>query len=101
MNLFKRLLVAPATLGLLAPMSANASEVNINEIANYSDVESIEFTNSYETKDSLIAGGEGLVDDHSHDGSFSETTTASFGLDFYLGALDDDDKVDVVELLIS
>ena len=97
MKLFKSLLVAPATLGLLAPLSANATEVNLNEIANYSDVESIEFTNSFETEDSnkesLLAGGEGLVDDHSHDGSFSETTTASFGLDFYLGSTDDDDSV--------
>ena len=93
MKLFKSLLVAPATLGLLAPLSANATEVNLNEIANYSDSESIEFTNFLETeipnKESLLAGGEGLVDDHSHDGGFSETTTASFGLDFYLGALDD------------
>ena len=71
MKLFKSLLVAPATLGLLAPMSANAAEVNLNEIANYSDTESIEFANSFETEDynkeSLIAGGEGLV---SHDGGF-------------------------------
>ena len=94
MKLFKSLLVAPATLGLLAPMSAIATEVNLNEIANYSDVESIELTNSFEAEDSnkesLLAGGEGLVDDHSHDGSFSETTTASFGLDFYVGSLDDE-----------
>ena len=95
MKLFKSLLVAPATLGLLAPMSASATEVNLNEIANYSsDVEIMEFANSFgvddSNKDSLLAGGEGLVDDHSHDGSFSETTTASFGLDFYLGALSDE-----------
>ena len=41
MKLFNSLLVAPATLGLLAPMSVNAAEVNLNEIANYSDSESI------------------------------------------------------------
>ena len=97
MKLFKSLLVAPATLGLLAPLSANATEVNLNEIATYSDAESIEFTNSFKpedsNKESLLAGGEGLVDDHSHDGSFSETTTASFGVDFYLGATDDDDYI--------
>ena len=84
MKLFKSLLVAPATLGLLAPMSSNATEVNLNEIANYSDVEGIEFVNSFETVDSdegsLLAGGEGLVDDISYDGGFSETTTASFVL---------------------
>ena len=32
MKLFKSLLVASATLGLLAPMYANATEVNLNEI---------------------------------------------------------------------
>ena len=31
MKLFKSLLVAPATLGLLAPMTASANEVTIND----------------------------------------------------------------------
>ena len=92
MKLFNSLLVAPATLGLLVPMSANASEVNLNEISNYNDIENIELTESFKNDDSninlLLAGGEGLVDDHSHDGSFSETTTASFGVNFYIGATD-------------
>ena len=95
MKLFHSLLVAPATLGLLAPMSANATEVNLNEISNYSDIESIDFANSFNNEEtsvnSLLAGGEGLVDDHSHDGGFSETTTASFSADFYVGATDTDD----------
>ena len=97
MKLFKSLLVAPAALGLLAPISASASEVNLNDISNYSDVESIDFANSFDNdakEETLIAGGEGLVDDHSHDGSFSETTTASFSTDFYLGSLATDDSVD-------
>ena len=99
MKLFKSLLVAPATLGLFAPMATNAAEVNLNEIANYnySDVESIDFANSFVSddsdKESLLAGGEGLVEDQGYDGGFSETTTASFGLDFYLGSTDDDDSV--------
>jgi len=96
MKLFQRLLVAPAALGLMAPLAANANEVNLNEISNYSDVESIEFANSFDdassNQSSLLAGGEGLVDSSdSFDGSFSETTTASFGVNFYLGAIDDDD----------
>mgnify|MGYP006264779403 CR=1 FL=1 len=33
MKLFKSLLVAPATLGLLAPLTAHASEVNLNNIS--------------------------------------------------------------------
>ena len=95
MKLFKSLLVAPAALGLMSPLSVSASEVNLSEIANYSDVESMEFANFFGNEESknktLLAGGEGLVDDHSHDGGFSETTTASFSTDFFLGYEDDDD----------
>ena len=31
MKLFQRLLVAPAALGLLSPLAANATEVNLND----------------------------------------------------------------------
>ena len=94
MKLFQRLLVAPAALGLLAPVVANANEVNLNEIANYSDIESIELTNSFDNDESnlnpLLAGGEGLMDDHDHgsEDSFSSTTTASFSVDMAIGAVD-------------
>jgi hypothetical protein len=92
MKLFQRLLVAPAALGLLSPLVANATEVNLNDISNYSEVESIDLANSFEnnglTKNLLLAGGEGLVDSNTHDGGFSETTTASFSADFAIGALD-------------
>ena len=97
MKLFQKLLVAPATLTLLSPLSANATEVNLNEISNYSDIESIELANSFDDNSSnqspLLAGGEGLVD-NSYDGSFSETTTASFGANFYAGVTYDDDGGD-------
>ena len=75
MKLFKSLLVAPATLGLLAPMSATANEVTISD-----------FKPAIE--DTLLAGGEGLVDSQSYDGGFSETTTAAFSVDFAIGAVD-------------
>ena len=95
MKLFRSLLVAPATLGLLAPIAGNATEVNMNDISNYSDVDTIEFANSFNKDDSasnpLLAGGEGLVDSPSQDGGFSSTTTASFSADFYIGAENDDD----------
>ena len=94
MKLFKSLLVAPAALGLLAPISATASEVNLNDISNYSDVENIDLANSFRNEESnsrnLLAGGEGLVDS-SYDSSFSETTTAAFTVEGYLGVLDDED----------
>ena len=96
MKFFQRLLVAPATLGFLTPLSANATPVNLNEISNYSDIESIEFVNPFDDDSSnqspLLAGGEGLVE--SFDGSFSETTTASFGVNFYAGIENDDDGGD-------
>ena len=92
MKLFQRLLVAPAALGLLSPLAANATEVNLNEIANYSDVENIEFSNPFDNDQldntSLLAGGEGLVDTSTYDGGFSETTTASFSVDFGVGYVD-------------
>ena len=94
MKLFKSLLVAPAALGLLTPISVSASEVNLNDISNYSDVESIDLANSFRNDESnsrnLLAGGEGLVDS-SYDSGFSETTTAAFTVEGYLGVVDDED----------
>ncbi|MBW3071573.1 porin, partial [Prochlorococcus marinus str. MU1412] len=92
MKLFKSLLVAPATIGLLAPFSVFAGEANLNDISKYSNLEHLDLTNAFvndEPKNnSLLAGGEGLVDSSSHDGGFSETTTASFSVDAVLGAVD-------------
>ena len=35
MKLFQQLLVAPPALGLLAPVAANAAELNINGVSDY------------------------------------------------------------------
>jgi len=70
--------VAPATLGLLAPMSASANEVTIND---FNAAEEIAVTNS------RVDGLEARFNDLEA-GSFSETTTASFGVDFLVGAVD-------------
>ena len=94
MKLFKSLLIAPAALGLLAPFSASAGEANINELSKYSKLETFDLINSFvndvPTDSPLISGGEGLVDDYSPDGGFSETTTASFSVDAVLGSIDGD-----------
>ena len=90
MKLFQQLLVAPAALGLLAPLSVSASEVNFDEISVYSN-DNLEFdVNSFNQKstNNLLAGGEGLVESIDTVGGFSETTTASFGVDFLIGAED-------------
>ena len=78
MKLFKSLLVAPATLGLLAPMSATANEVTIKD---FSPAEQLAITNS--RVDALEARFNNF-----EAGSFSETTTASFSADFAVGNVD-------------
>jgi len=90
MKLFQQLLVAPAALGLLAPLSVSASEVNFDDISTYSN-DNLEIdVNSFNQKstNNLLAGGEGLVESSDTIGGFSETTTASFGVDFVVGAED-------------
>ena len=54
MKLFQQLLVAPAALGLMAPIAATAADLNINDVSGYSDsigeVESIsQFSDVYPT----------------------------------------------------
>ena len=93
MKLFQQLLVAPAAFGLLAPLSASASEVNLDAISNYSENNLEIDANSFKQKPSdntLISGGEGLVESSDFTGGFSETTTASFGVDFLVGGVDKD-----------
>ena len=79
MKLFKSLLVAPATLGLLAPMTATANEVTISD---FTPAEQLAVTNS------RVDGLEARLN-NIEAGSFSETTTASFSVDFAIGAVDE------------
>jgi len=78
MKLFKSLLVAPATLGLLAPLSATANEVTISD---FTPSEQLAITNS------RVDGLEARLNTVEA-GGFSETTTASFSLDTLVGAVD-------------
>ena len=88
MKLFQQLLVAPAALGLLIPLSASASEVNLDAISKYSE-DNLEINgNLFKQNNTLISGGEGLVESEDFTGGFSETTTASFGVDMLVGAED-------------
>ena len=47
MKLFKSLLVAPATIGLLAPFSTFAGETSLNDISKYSNEEQIDLANAF------------------------------------------------------
>jgi len=77
MKLFKSLLVAPATLGLLAPMSATANEVTIND---FNPAEEIAVTNS------RVDGLEARINNFEA-GGFSDTTSASFSAEGILGGV--------------
>ncbi len=93
MKLFKSLLVAPAALGLLAPMSATANEINLAGVSGYSSSEEVESISEFNPAEELavtnsrVDGLEARLNNFEA-GSFSETTTASFSLDFAVGSLE-------------
>jgi len=91
MKLFRSLLIAPATLGLLAPMSVTANEINLTEVSGYSSSEEVENISEFNSKElaitnSRVDGLEARLNNFEA-GSFSETTTAAFSADMYLGAV--------------
>jgi len=87
MKLFKSLLVAPAALGLLTPLSATANEITVSDFA---PAEKLAITNS------RVDGLEARLN-NIEAGSFSETTTASFSADMYLGAVSGGPRNDQTE----
>ena len=93
MKLFKSLLVAPATLGLLAPLSVTANEINLADVSGYSSSEEIENISDFNAAkeiavtNSRVDGLEAKLNNFEA-GAFSETTTASFSLDMGIGAVD-------------
>ena len=78
MKFFQQLLIAPAALGLLAPISATASEVTMSDFAA---AEKLAITNS------RIDGLEAKLNNFEA-GSFSETTSLSGSASFQIGAVD-------------
>jgi hypothetical protein len=47
MKLFQQLLVAPAALGLMAPVAATAAELNINDVSEYSNPSEVQSINQF------------------------------------------------------
>ena len=97
MKLFKSLLVAPATLGLLAPMSVSANELNLTDVSGYSSSEEVQNISEFYPKElavtnSRVDGLEARMNDFEA-GSFSETTTASFSADMMIGAITNDSSI--------
>ena len=98
MKLFQQLLVAGAAVSLIAPLAAQASDVNLEGMNSYS--RSKKSNNRFNSKTFIndisedLAILEGSVDgleaqqNNFEAGSFSTTTSASFGADFVVGAID-------------
>ena len=91
MKLFKSLLVAPAALGLLAPMTATANELNLNDVSGYSSSEEIQNISEFNAADlaitnSRVDGLEARFNDYEA-GAFSSTTSASFSVEMAIGAV--------------
>ena len=79
MKLFQRLLVAPAALGLMAPIAANA---DITSVSNESEV-----------IEARVDGVEAQLEEIQA-GAFSSTTTMSGKAAFVTGYVDDDNQTD-------
>jgi len=92
MKLFKSLLIAPAALGLLAPMSATANELNMTDVSDYSSSKEVKSISEFNTKQLAITNGrvDGLEArmNNFEAGSFSSTTRATFSADMAIGAVD-------------
>ena len=98
MKFFQSLFIAPASLGLLSPIVANANEINFNKISDYSEQSEIS-SNSFEplsTRNPLLAGGEGLEGTSNNDfdvDSFSSTTTLDGKAVMAIGAVSEGSEV--------
>tara|TARA_B100000886_G_C20402586_1_gene483282 strand:- start:232 stop:1518 length:1287 start_codon:yes stop_codon:yes gene_type:complete len=92
MKFFKSLLVAPAALGLLAPMTATANELNLNDVSGYSSSEEVESIHEFSAADLAVTNNRVDVLEVGikkfEAGSFSETTTMSGAAHFQIGAVD-------------
>ena len=91
MKLFQKLLLAPAALGLFAPIAANANESNFRDVTSYTQDQvqvSLDTFKPLSSKNPLLAGGEGTSSSQSNDfdvDTFSATTTAAFTTNFAIG----------------
>ena len=92
MKLFQKLLLAPAALGLFAPIAANANESNFRDVTSYTQDQlqmSVDTFKPLSSKNPLLAGGEGANQSDSDADfdvdTFSATTTAAFTSNFAVG----------------
>ena len=79
MKLFQKLLISPAALGLLAPLSASASEVTMSDFVAAQELA---------VTSTRIEGSKPKLNNFEA-GSFSETTTMSGSASFQIGAVNE------------
>ena len=112
MKLFRVLLFTQALLACLAPMTAGASEVNLNEIENYARKQSFSkkrFNSKTFTNEGLATTKNSIKSikapiNATEAGSFSETTTMSGSVAFVVGGISNHDRenyTDTSEAIIS
>ena len=91
MKLFQKLIVAPATLGLLIPSAAFAEEIKLADISNYSSSKEVKSISDFDPAEEIavtnsrVDGLESRFNDFEA-GSFSDTTTMSGSAGFLVGA---------------
>tara|TARA_A100001388_G_scaffold239191_1_gene194310 strand:+ start:233 stop:718 length:486 start_codon:yes stop_codon:yes gene_type:complete len=95
MKLFKRLLVAPATLGLIAPIYTSANEINFTDLSKYSSSREVKNIREFNHPKQIAVDKSNLesfesILDNFEAGSFSSTTTMSSSVSFVIGAIDND-----------
>ena len=90
MKLFQRLLVAPAALGLMAPLAANA---DVTAVSNESDLSS-------EVIQARVDGVEAQLGEVMA-GQFSSSTKMSGKAAFITGYVDDDSETDTDEITME
>ena len=95
MKLFQQMLVAGAAIGLIAPIGAQANDINIEGMNNYASSKSSSkkqqfnsktFANELATVNEKIDGLETQINEFEA-GSFSDTTTFDGKVNFTVGAL--------------
>ena len=105
MKLFQKLLLTPAVIGFLAPVTAHASESSLNDVSNYSQVDVQVTQDTFKplsSKNPLLAGGEGLNQNVSNDfdgDTFSSTTTASFNTNWVVGRVEESPSHEAVNFV--
>ena len=93
MKLFQKLIVAPATLGLLIPSVAFAEEIKLADISNYYSSKEVKSISDFDPAEELAITNSRVDSLESkfnnfEAGSFSSTTTMDGGVDLLLGAAD-------------